>query len=532
MPSVQRVIEAIGPELLSPRVAPASPAATVRHLVVAEPLGHPEIRVGDLVLAVGLSEEQVVQLAADSGRQGAVALVVKEPVAGAAAVATAARDAGVALLGVAHRADWSQLFALLGSLLAADPGRAVAASLASAPGEDLFTVADAVAAIVDAPVTIEDHAARVLAYSSRQDLTDPARVATIMGRRVPDATLGEFRRRGVLRQVGKGAEPVFVPASDGMLPRLVAPVRIGEELLGSIWAVVPGPVPASRAAAFADAAAVVALHLLRRRAEEDLHRQFQRDRMAALLRGDADVVAAAEALGLPRGPHRVVAFAVRPALGATADGGAAARLSLLERLRAAGALPARAPLAEVDGTPYAVVPDDPTGGTDDWPWLTRALAPRGAAGAVAAVGGPVAGVADLPASRAQADEVLALLRDGVVAGPCLRYEQAWAGLVIRRATSRDVLGSVADAGPLATLRVHDAAHGSGYVSTLAAWLDHAGDAAAVSQALHLHRNTLRYRMRRIGEITGMSLTDPRVRLALQLQLAAHRDSAGGPSRRC
>ena len=47
--------------------------------------------------------------------------------------------------------------------------------------------------MVDAPVTIEDANSRVLAYSARQELTDPARVATIMGRRMPDDVLARFR---------------------------------------------------------------------------------------------------------------------------------------------------------------------------------------------------------------------------------------------------------------------------------------------------------------------------------------------------
>jgi carbohydrate diacid regulator len=41
--------------------------------------------------------------------------------------------------------------------------------------------------------------------------------------------------------------------------------------------------------------------------------------------------------------------------------------------------------------------------------------------------------------------------------------------------------------------------------TLAAWLAHDGHPAATADALHIHRNTLDYRLRRIGEITGLDL---------------------------
>ena len=41
--------------------------------------------------------------------------------------------------------------------------------------------------------------------------------------------------------------------------------------------------------------------------------------------------------------------------------------------------------------------------------------------------------------------------------------------------------------------------------TLEAWFTHDGHPAATAQALHIHRNTLDYRLRRIGEITGLDL---------------------------
>lgn len=41
--------------------------------------------------------------------------------------------------------------------------------------------------------------------------------------------------------------------------------------------------------------------------------------------------------------------------------------------------------------------------------------------------------------------------------------------------------------------------------TLEAWFAHDGHPAATAEALHIHRNTLDYRLRRIGEITGLDL---------------------------
>jgi len=64
--------------------------------------------------------------------------------------------------------------------------------------------------------------------------------------------------------------------------------------------------------------------------------------------------------------------------------------------------------------------------------------------------------------------------------------------------------------------------------TLASWLRHMGDRAAMAEELHIHRQTVRYRMGQLHELLGDRLTDPGKRLALVLALgwrAPERDDA-------
>ena len=42
-------------------------------------------------------------------------------------------------------------------------------------------------------------------------------------------------------------------------------------------------------------------------------------------------------------------------------------------------------------------------------------------------------------------------------------------------------------------------------ATLSAWFEHNENSAATAKALGIHRNTLDYRLRRIGELTGLDL---------------------------
>jgi len=58
------------------------------------------------------------------------------------------------------------------------------------------------------------------------------------------------------------------------------------------------------------------------------------------------------------------------------------------------------------------------------------------------------------------------------------------------------------------------------IRTLAAFLDEQGSIGRTAQRLHLHRNAVTYRMRRITGLLGVDLDDPDQRLALQLACRA------------
>ncbi|MPZ79142.1 MAG: PucR family transcriptional regulator [Actinophytocola sp.] len=516
MITVQGVVDRVGPTLLHVRLGGA--ATHVSDVVIAEPGRKDQVGDGDLVLGVSVhTAKDAVELIRHCGAQGAAAVLLKPPLPARSAVRSAAEAAGVAIVEVHGAAAWAQVVWLLRSVLdaAADELEAGRMGDTRASGlGDLFRLADAAAAVVDAPVTIEDANSRVLAYSARQDRTDSARVSTIMGRRVPDDVLARFRSRGVFRELSRGRTTIFVPAQqDGTLPRLIVPIRMGGELLGSMWAVVTGPVADERAAAFADTAPVVALHLLRRRATEDAERRRSAELVKAVLEGRGSIRLAAAELNLDDEPHRVVAIATRADDPLGAEG---MRLALWERITAGvGRGPA---VAELHDALYAVVPDrDGEGG---WPALRAALTGDRTPPLVAA--GPAVRLADLANSMALAEETLSLLRAGLLDGPVTSHEQAWPVLVLHRAAVAAANAGVTEFGPLSVLRAQDESSGTSYADTLYEWLRHPGDPRAASRSLRIHPNTLRYRMTRLAELAGVDLDDPDVRLALLIQLTALR----------
>ncbi|WP_344062766.1 PucR family transcriptional regulator [Terrabacter lapilli] len=492
----------------------------VDDVTLAEPGSGVFGQAGDLLLGVGVERAtDAVDLLEGAAGVGSGAVVLRRAAARDRQVRAAAARLGVGLVELAEHASWAHVVWLLRGVL----DRAASGPTLRAEGpvlDELFALADACAALVGGPITIEDTQSRVLAYSSTQAVADPARVSTIVGRRVPDEVIANLRGRGVFRRLARSDEPFFVPAGRGLGPRVVVPVRAGTEWLGSIWAVVD-EAPADRVmASLAQTASVVALHLLRLRSQADLARRVSADRLRAVLSGDT-----VEAEGwLPPAPWRVVvlAGAHRPRAAAADPGPAEVEREIDVWEAAARRRSWRHPLlAGFDGSALTLVrdaPGDASPGT--WEWLlalveeVAGLTPT----ATASAGGRATRAADLDRSRREATEVQRLRDVGRVTGTSTTVEDAWAAVTNARALggiwTEELLG------PVGMLREHDELHQTAYLTTLAAWLDHPGDPRASAQGLHVHPNTLRYRLQRLSDVVELDLHDPETRLALRLQLRA------------
>ncbi|MEP6648573.1 MAG: helix-turn-helix domain-containing protein [Lapillicoccus sp.] len=536
MVAVADVAAALGGGLL--RTLVSVPGVAVTDVVIAEPGDRAADLRGDLVVGAGVADAAgAVELVEPAAAARAAGVILRRGPARARGVRAAAKRSGVALLELADSASLVHAVGVIQGIVdrASAPD---AAALVDPGGEaDLLALADAAAALVNAPVTIEDAQSRVLAYSTRQDVTDTARVSTVLGRRVPASLVAHMRSRGVFRRLARSDEPFLVPPGPGQeMPRYVVPVRVGGEWLGSIWAVVDTPPPDDLVSELRRTASVVALHLLRNRALADLTRRLSAERLRTLLSGGP--AGPSTTTWLPPPPWRAVVLGTSTtACGcstrgpASASAGVEGDLDIWEsRFRRWGW---RHPLiADLDDLPYALVtvttePRRPPV-TGSWAWLsTLAAEPggsaRGVGAAWVAAGVRVAAPGDLAASARSAAEVAALRRGNAALGPAPTAEEQWATLTVRRA-----IGALAGpatgpdaalAGPVAALAEHDRRRHTAYLVSLAAWLDHPGEPTAAAKTLGVHVNTLRHRMVRMSEVAPLRLDDPTERLALRLQLA-------------
>jgi hypothetical protein len=234
--------------------------------------------------------------------------------------------------------------------------------------------------------------------------------------------------------------------------------------------------------------------------EQEGERQRRRREVLALLLRDppaeeSDMRAAAQAAGW-RLPRSAAPLAV-----AEADLGRVARR-----------LPADALAGSVDGVGCALVSGTASAG--------RTAELERATESVTAALGPAAPRAELGASWALARAALRAAEAGAIDGASpIAAERHLADLLIfesgglaeRLAQSR--LAPLAELTPAARARMEE---------TALAFVQRGGNAAAMARALHLHPQTIRYRLARLRELFGDQLEDPDARFELELALRAAR----------
>jgi len=179
-----------------------------------------------------------------------------------------------------------------------------------------------------------------------------------------------------------------------------------------------------------------------------------------------------------------------------------------------GPLPALPPDVLVDMTrhdPCLLVPDpDGPGRTD---MIERGL--RGWTGAL----GPVVPLSRAGRSLRWARQVLALARRGAIrAGRGLIHsEEHQTSLLL---LSDEELARVLSSVWLAPLNRLRPSQQDIIAETLLAWLQNAGNARLAASQLHVHPQTVRYRLRQIQELFGAALADPAARFDLEVALRA------------
>ncbi|NRQ37252.1 helix-turn-helix domain-containing protein [Nonomuraea sp. NN258] len=138
--------------------------------------------------------------------------------------------------------------------------------------------------------------------------------------------------------------------------------------------------------------------------------------------------------------------------------------------------------------------------------------------------GPAVPLAAAHTSLRWACEALELSRRGVLPRGPLRCADHMATLVVFK--DEELVGALAEVrlAPLAHLRPTQQDR---LAETLLAWLRHGRGAGEVAARLHVHPQTVRYRLRQLEELYGDQLADPDIRFELEIVLRARQAVIGG-----
>ncbi|TMQ89000.1 PucR family transcriptional regulator [Actinomadura soli] len=352
---------------------------------------------------------------------------------------------------------------------------------------DLQEIAENAADLLHAPATLEDRDFHLVAYAPHGDTIDPVRMESILHRRATDAVRTRFERHGIARATG----PVRIPAdtSVGQLGRLCLPVRWNNVTYGYLWLLDDQERITSTEAARAMPLCERAGHLMARQARE---RDDLGWKVADLLSAHPDTrTQAATELTEAAAPDPPFTVAV---------------------LRTPSPEPLNPWLL-----PHSAL-------TTVWQRDHVLVLPQTAARTT------------VDRARRLLEERNAPVQAGVYS-PCLTLDHVHEGWLRARVAARAAApGETRDWTTLGVLRLLRTAGDEALAQTTQTrgteqllkhpdltetartYLDLAGNVQKTAQALNIHRQTLYHRLRRIEELTSLTLTNGQDRLTLHLAL--------------
>lgn len=390
--------------------------------------------------------------------------------------------------------------------------------------DSMESLADTISESLQSQVTIEDSNHHVIAYSSHQFESDSARISTIIGKRVPNAVIIGLRKKGIMQELENAAHPIRIPAvmEVGLGSRLAMCIKHQKEILGYIWVVDTGNLVEGHAESIVEkAAGIVGRYLLKQRGWKTKQEKAQEDFFWKLITSHYDNEASirqdAEQLSilLPDNyyisvfesdkvidDHSILRFRqiIDSCVGLqllflTAELNRIIILfSFSFRIEGAGGLSSffYKLIAEMRRSEGCILT---TGCSLDYTeYKSAAIAYRESVSIV---------------------EIKKLLP--YHGRQLLLYEDLgfWAHIpaIMEQKRSRSRKSPL-----LYPLKEHDREHKSDFLKTIAVYLSLSGNLKESAAFLHIHTNTLLYRLNRIAEITGKSLKDTDYRTSIYLDI--------------
>jgi purine catabolism regulator len=145
----------------------------------------------------------------------------------------------------------------------------------------------------------------------------------------------------------------------------------------------------------------------------------------------------------------------------------------------------------------------------------------GEAAATVGMGSRASGPRAIVQAYSEAEQAARIGRQFLGGGRTVTFEELGVYRVIAKVEDRETLEAFRRE-YLGAIEEYDTRHASELADTLEGFFSCNGNHARAAETMHLHRNTLLYRLERIEALSGRDLSDPETRLAMHLALKIRR----------
>ncbi|QNG60620.1 PucR family transcriptional regulator [Bacillus sp. PAMC26568] len=388
----------------------------------------------------------------------------------------------------------------------------------------LEDVADRISEVLQCPITIEDINHRLLAYSTHDDCTDPARISTIIGRRVPEKVINSLWRDGTIPTLLQTDDPIRVKNIDevGLGNRIAISIWKNNEVLGFIWALeINKTLSDDELDLLKKAAQVVKNKLLnlhnRKSKKEERNQEFFWKLLTGHIHHENDISNGFHEIGItPPSKHSVVLFRFNEEIKEPTEKQINYLLQTTQQVHII--------LSTLDQNELIILlsPKSNQPLTDikqfvDWTILQ--LKERFKIEHVkAGIGSIYTQTDQIELSYKEAIAVQNIKKrfgketEGLISFSELGIYQ-YLDLLHEKHKQEGFLNYA-----LRRLKEYDDVHHTNLIETLEIYLDKDSNVNEAAKALNVHVNTLSYRMKRISQIAELDLRDPNQKITVYLHL--------------
>ncbi len=414
--------------------------------------------------------------------------------------------------------------------------------------QGLQAIADTLSTLVRCPIVVQDDRFRVLC-SSLTGVADVKDEQAADLRNVSAELWNDPDYRDHLDALRVKRRIIRVPPKPENkinCGRAIVPIVAGNALLGYVSAVeVGGTLNEQQHAAMEQASIVFALEILKQQAAESAEQRLAGDYVEELISGRAPDLPAAHQRAARhnfdlRQPHRVMVLEFDEPAQTNKRHRWTETDTLLARRRFAGTVrdtmiqsTPGALVGKRDDNVVVILPDGTNNGSANSLAIAQGLvqALKSAVPELAVwvgVGRLAAEVGELARSFQDARLALKTVRNVGGKASVVAFEELGVLPLILQSQDQQALLEFMER-HLRVVADYDVRHGTALVATLEAFLANNGNLQATSRACHIHLNTLKYRLNRIREISGVNLESGEARFNLQLALSIRQalDLLGG-----